>query len=154
MFAHGPVRAGEVVVVWGGMVLTEDDIRSGRARRGGVAAVDEGLYLAGRALEAPDDADFMNHSCDPNVWMLDNVTLAARRNIEPGEELTVDYAMWEADEGWVSRWECLCGSPRCRRWVTGRDWRSRDLQDAYRGHFSPFIEKRIARLGRGERADG
>lgn len=46
-----------------------------------------------------DPTWFINHSCDPNVWMLDEVTLAARRKVQQGDELTGDYAMWEADEG-------------------------------------------------------
>ena len=41
---------------------------------------------------------YTNHSCDPNVWMQDEVTLAARRDIAIGEELTIDYAMIEGDE--------------------------------------------------------
>jgi hypothetical protein len=153
VFATERIGDGEVVVVWGGTIFTEEDVRVGRARRGSVSAVDEGVYLAGRAGDGPDDGDFMNHSCDPSVWMLDEVTLAARRDIEPGEELTADYALWEADEGWVCRWECRCGSSRCRGRVTGQDWRSRELQERYRGHFSPFIERRIDRLSDGERAD-
>jgi hypothetical protein len=146
MLARERIGAGEVVVVWGGALFSEDDVRAGRARRGSVSAVDEGAYLAGRAGEAPDEADFMNHACEPNVWMVDEVTLAARWEVGSGEELTADYAMWEADEAWVSRWVCRCGSVSCRGRVTGRDWRLPELQGKYRGHFSPFIERRIARL--------
>ena len=153
VFATERIGAGEVVVIWGGTVFTEEDVRAGRARRGSVSAIDEGLYLAGRVDEEPDVDDFMNHCCDPSVWMLDEVTLVARWEIDPGEELTADYATWEGNEGWVSRWECACASGRCRGRVTGRDWRSRELQERYRGHFSPFIERRIARLSDGDRAD-
>jgi hypothetical protein len=154
MFARERIGAGEVVVVWGGALFTEDDVRAGSARQGSVSAVDEGVYLAGRIGEAPDEADFLNHSCEPNVWMLDEVTLAARRDIEPDEELTADYAMWEADEAWVARWECRCGTDACRGRVTGRDWRSGELQVRHRGHFSPFIERRIARVAGGGRGHG
>jgi hypothetical protein len=153
VFATEGIGAGEAVVIWGGTVFTEEEVRAGRVRRGSVSAIDEGLYLAGRVDDEPDVDDFTNHSCDPNVWMLDEVTLVARREIEPGEELTADYALWEAEEGWVCRWECRCGSSRCRGRVTGQDWRSRELQERYRGHFSPFIERRIDRLSDGERAD-
>jgi hypothetical protein len=154
MFARARIAAGEVVVVWGGTLFTEDDVRAGRARRGSVSAVDEGVYLAGRAEDGADEADFMNHSCEPNVWMLDEVTLAARRDVAPGEELTADYAMWEGDEAWVSRWACRCGAASCRGRVTGRDWRLPELQERYRGGFSPFIERRIARLAGGGRGHG
>jgi len=41
--------------------------------------------------------------------------------------------------------ECRCGSPLCRGVITGDDWRRTDLQARYRGHFSPFIDARIAR---------
>ena len=93
-----------------------------------------------------DPTWFMNHSCDPNVWMLDEVTLAARRKIQQGEGLTGDYAMWEVDEEEVKPWVCRCGSANCRKTITGRDWRRRDLQEEYGNHFSPFINRRIAAM--------
>ncbi len=96
-----------------------------------------------------DDTYFMNHSCDPSVWMSSAVTLVARRDILPGEELTVDYALFEADEGFVAAWECGCRSPRCRSLITGVDWTNPELQERYQGHFSPLINKRIAGLHQG-----
>ena len=109
--------------------------------------IGEGLYLA--RLLAPGEQDltnFINHSCDPNVWMQDEVTLEARRDSAIGEELTIDYAMFEGSEDWVSPWACRCGSACCRGKFTGQDWRRKDLQERYRDHFSPFINKRIRRL--------
>jgi hypothetical protein len=90
--------------------------------------------------------DFINHSCNPNVWMKDEVTLVARRGIVVGEELTIDYAMIEGTEEWVGPWECRCGSELCRGRYTGNDWRQKELQERYRNHFSPFICERIRRL--------
>jgi uncharacterized protein len=40
--------------------------------------------------------------------------------------------------------DCRCGGTGCRGTVTGADWHRADLQARYRGHFSPFIERRIA----------
>jgi hypothetical protein len=85
---------------------------------------------------------------DYDVWMVDEVTLAARRDIAKDEELTADYALWEEDENYLMPWTCSCGSPLCRGRVTGRDWCLRDLRERHRGHFSPFINDRIARLER------
>src|SRR5205823_12609126 len=85
---------------------------------------------------------FINHSCDSNVWMDDAFTLSARWPVEAGEELTIDYAMLEADVG-AWDFECQCGSPVCRGVVTGDDWRRPELQHRYRGHFSPLINKLI-----------
>jgi hypothetical protein len=92
--------------------------------------------------------EYLNHSCDPNVWLDDEVTLSARRTIAPGEELTSDYALWELNEDHVSPWLCRCGSRLCRGRFTGQDWRSPELQRRYAGHFHPTIEARIAQRGR------
>ena len=128
MFARAPIRQGEVVTVWGGtLLLTEDDIA--------------GL------------TDYINHSCDPNVWMLDEVTLAARRDIPVGEELTIDYCLFEGDEDHAPPWTCRCGTTLCRGRFTGRDWRRADLQERYLGHFSPFIRARIEGGAQRGRAD-
>jgi hypothetical protein len=92
-----------------------------------------------------DLTNYINHSCDPNVWMQDEVTLQARRDIAIGEELTIDYAMFEGNENWIPPWTCRCGSARCREKFTGMDWRREDLQERYQDHFSPFINERIQR---------
>jgi len=55
------------------------------------------------------------------VWLADEHTLVARYYIRAGEELTIDYALFEGDETDVKPWECLCGSPLCRCRITGRD---------------------------------
>jgi uncharacterized protein len=155
-FAREPIGAGEVVTVWGGelfrvaggRLFALDGVGIRKPKPGSEAAVAEDLVLASRA-DAPDHADqFLNHSCEPNVWMRDEVTLAARQDIAVEEELTADYALWEHDEAHVTHWRCACGSVHCRRTITGRDWRLPDLQARYRGHFSPFITERIGRARR------
>lgn len=100
------------------------------------------------SIEERGDGDdyFLNHSCDSNLWMKDAYTLIAKRDVQIGEELTADYAIWEADETFVSKWECRCGSVKCRGRVTGNDWRSSELQERYIDHFTPLLNKRITKL--------
>jgi SET domain-containing protein len=142
MFTRQPVQAGEILIIWGGVIFTEAEIKAGKARPHSIAGIGEGLYLADPA-DAPDSPDyFLNHSCDPNLWMVDEITLAARRDISAGEELTADYAMWENDPDWVLQ-PCTCGSALCRGTITGKDWMSEELQAKYAGHFMPFINQRI-----------
>ena len=119
LFARVPMAKGEVVVVW--------FAGSGYVRKSG-----------------EDPSYFRNHSCDPNTWMKDEVTSTARRNIKANEELTIDYATYIANENRIIIEKCKCGSANCRKRITGRDWRRRDLQEQYRGHFLPIINKRIA----------
>lgn len=87
--------------------------------------------------------DFGNHSCDPNMW-LDVVTssLVARRRIEPGEEITSDYAFWTDSATWSML--CNCGASICRGVIRGKDWQLPDLQAAYAGHWPAHLAERTA----------
>jgi uncharacterized protein len=71
---------------------------------------------------------------------LGQVVLVAMRNIAPGEELTHDWAT--TDDGDYEM-ECRCGSPRCRRIITGKDWMRPELQERYRGWFCWFLQRKI-----------
>ena len=141
-----PHLCGEPLIRWGGTVFTQGELEAGKAE--GTVAIDEHLYLGDPAgawdRERNDVGDFINHSCDGNLWMADEVTLAARRAIVADEELTIDYALFKGDDTSVARFVCHCGSPHCRTRVTGRDWRLPELHERYSGHFSPFLNRRIA----------
>jgi hypothetical protein len=136
LFARRALAEGETVLVLGGTLI--DDAELARLSRHSSLAVGEGINL----LQTDDDpARYGNHSCDPNLWLADEVTLVARRRIEAGEELTVDYATMT-----VAPWqlECRCRAASCRGVVTGDDWRRPDLQERYCGRVSPFIAARIS----------
>jgi hypothetical protein len=137
LFAGRALADGETVLVLGGTLV--DDAELARLPRHSSLAVGEGINL----LQDDDDpARYGNHSCDPNLWLADEVTLVARRRIDAGEELTVDYATMT-----VVAWEmeCRCGAAVCRGVVTGEDWRRPELQERYAARFAPFINARIAR---------
>jgi uncharacterized protein len=58
-------------------------------------------------------AQYINHSCDPNLVtriIKGHIIYMTRRDIEAGEELTVDYRFDKK----VERVECLCGTAKCR----------------------------------------
>jgi SET domain-containing protein len=139
MFALEKINVGEDILTFGGDYIDEAEVKkiSGKL----VMQWDENLFTA--EDRGDDETYFVNHSCDGNTWMKDAFTLTARRDILPGEEVTADYALWEANENYVSKWSCKCGSSKCRGRVTGQDWRRPDLQKMYQGHFSPLINKKI-----------
>jgi hypothetical protein len=77
----------------------------------------------GRVLEPDGPFRYVNHSCDPNCEIFswdevdgditpDRIWLTALRVVQPGEELTIDYA-WEAE----AAIPCGCGSENCRGWI-------------------------------------
>jgi SET domain-containing protein len=59
-------------------------------------------------------AMFINHSCDPNCETDERrgrVFIRALRDIEPGEELTYDYNLYDGEEDDCT---CNCGALACR----------------------------------------
>lgn len=142
-FASEPIEAGETVAVWGGRVITPDELPDLTDReRMHTLQVEEGLYLA--PVGPPEPADFVNHSCEPNAGLRGQITLVAMRRIEPGEEICFDYAM--VDGSPYDEFDCRCGAERCRGRVTGEDWRRPELWERYEGYFSPYLARRIAEL--------
>jgi uncharacterized protein len=147
MFVLEPIQKGEIVCIVGGMVMTDSEFADFQATHSfyNSIQIDDHLHLVEDPEITRDLEDTMNHSCDSSAWMADEVKLVARRDIEAGEEVTVDYALFTTQTNWMLDTRCHCGSPDCRRIITGDDWRREDVQERYRNHFSPFINRRIER---------
>ncbi len=141
--ATEPISAGETVGAFGGTCVGRqafasfDDEHQRRA-----VQLDDDLFLVGGELVEP--VDHIVHSCEPNCGMSGGMLLVALRDIAVGEQLTYDFAMTDGDD--YDAFECRCGSPLCRGSVTGRDWALPELQVRYRGHFSPYLARRISKL--------
>jgi uncharacterized protein len=143
IFTTKDINAGEIVIIWGGSVVSIDDFNNGKGLKHTNVGLDENLFLVADEDYGIDIDDYMNHSCDPNTWLSDEITVVTRRKILIGEELTIDYVMELADEGYVMKIPCNCGSLKCRKRITGLDWNIKSLQEEYLDHFSPFIQRRI-----------
>jgi SET domain-containing protein len=85
---------------------------------------------------------FPNHSCDPNVGWVDDLTLATISEVAPGDELLTDYAMSITDPQWLLR--CHCPSYRCRQMVEGSDWQIPQLQRRYAAWLAPRVQRLVA----------
>jgi uncharacterized protein len=77
LFAQAPIQTGEALVKWGGVVFTRAEILAGKANPETIAVLDHELYLADPVNALLTDEYALNHSCDPNAWMLDAITLVA-----------------------------------------------------------------------------
>ncbi len=145
LFATEPIKKGDLVVVWGGTYVGAKEAKKAGEDGKLVMQWDDNLFSVEDRGEG--SGYFVNHSCEPNLYMQGAYALIAMRDIAKGEELTADYAIWEADEYYVSKWDCNCGSANCRKKLTGKDWKLLELQERYKGHFSPLINNRILRDG-------
>lgn len=110
VFATRRFAAGDEILWLHGRVIGLGEILQASNEQQGYplqVAADPPLYLD----LAGTDAQYLNHSCDPNAAAQDT-TLVALRLIEPGEEIRFDYATTAAGDGWVML--CQCGSQVCR----------------------------------------
>ena len=148
MFAHQSFKKGETICIVGGAMMTESEFEAFQASHSSYNAIqiDEDLHLAEQPEITQTLDGSMNHSCASNVWMEDEVTLIARWEIAIGEEITVDYALFTTQSSWILDNRCQCGSQYCRHTITGDDWKLKEVQERYRDHFSPFINRRIEKL--------
>ncbi|HYC00602.1 MAG TPA: SET domain-containing protein [Candidatus Limnocylindrales bacterium] len=71
----------------------------------------------GSSILCWDHSRFFNHSCNPNCLSAGYDFELAVRDIEPGEELTDDYATLNLTEPF----ECLCGTAACRQRILPDD---------------------------------
>lgn len=99
-FAKAPIAKGEVVAIWGGNYVDKEKAEeASKNPNNRVQQIDCDVFeVFSYENRADDPTYFHNHSCDPNTWMEDEVTLSARYNIKTNQELTIDYAMFEPNE--------------------------------------------------------
>ena len=94
--------------------------------------------------EDPEAWRPINHACDPNTW-LHGLDLVARRPIEAGEEITVDYATFYGTE--MPAFACACGSTACRGTVHAGDG---PAAGRYGTYVSDYVRRRLQRRGETE----
>lgn len=117
VFATTKIRKNTRILEYDGPRLSKEE----------ADAVYEGrndTYLFGvgdgtQVIDGHSMAMFVNHSCDPNCETEEtdgHVWIQAMRNIEPGEELTYDYYLYDGDD----EAPCYCGAKNCRGTMYGQ----------------------------------
>ncbi|MBP7998015.1 MAG: SET domain-containing protein [Chloroflexi bacterium] len=151
IYAQEPLKKGELIVVWGGYMLTGEQFHQlpPHARQHSLQ-VEEDIFQV--PLRPDDPAEMINHSCQPNAGLQGNVSLVALRAIMAGEEICFDYAM--SDGSAYDEFDCGCGTASCRGRVSGNDWQRPELQKRYAGYFSPYLQRRIHQQYQKEHTNG
>lgn len=144
--ARSRIRKDEVIAVWGGHIITQKRFNGlKRAQFRSIAdyatKIADGFYLVSCVKGGLEDDDLFNHSCNPNAGIKGQIMMTAMRDILPGEEITYDYCMTDAD--FDHRFRCSCGAKNCRKVITTRDWERPKLQNRYKGYFSWYVQDKI-----------
>ncbi|TDV11718.1 SET domain-containing protein [Paraburkholderia caballeronis] len=129
VFALQPLAAGERIFEYKGLVTTWNEAARYHSRR-----AEEGhTFLFGRSDGRVIDggrggngARWLNHACVANCEAIEDgnrVFIEAIRDIGPGEELFIDYALEvppKTDQATLDGYRCRCGSKKCRGTMLGR----------------------------------
>jgi len=97
----------------------------------------------------PPDLDFnklsiewyLNHSCEGNCGFNDDGDFVAIRAIGKGEELNYDYALVESNPSFLMH--CTCGSRKCRKVITGNDWKDDEFRFKHREYMHPHLRRLV-----------
>lgn len=121
VFAAVPIATGEKILKFTGPLvqysqLDHDDYH---------LQIGVELYLG----PSGECDDYVNHCCNPNTTLDDDLNLVALRAISPDEEITWDYST-AIDEEDFPGFTCQCGAPNCRKIV--RSFRHLELTDQLR----------------------
>jgi len=129
-FATEPIVRGTRLIEYTGERMTPDEADrrypddEDERHHTYLFAIDDDVVID--AAVGGNEARFINHSCDPNCdAVIDDkrIFIESIRDIEPGEELTYDYA-YVLDERHTPKakrkYPCACGSPRCRGTILAR----------------------------------
>jgi SET domain-containing protein len=145
LFAIEPITKGEIVCVKGGYIFNRQTLNSlpDWYRAAEVPIADDLFIGPLHQEERQGSMIFSNHSCEPNIGVQGQIVFVAMRDISAGEELTHDWSTTDDDDYEL---ECNCGALRCRKIITGQDWRRADLQEKYRGYLSWYLEQKIKTL--------
>lgn len=129
LFIEESCRKGEFVVEYAGVALDRykferSCLRDVSVNRSYIMTLTPNILID--ASERGSLARYVNHSCDPNCvvdrWTVNGVVrlgIFGKRDIEQGEELTIDYG-WRLDKGIVPT-ACYCGSEKCRGTLQVKD---------------------------------
>lgn len=147
LFARDRINKGDIVIDYAGgpgqfISMKKADVLYEDGNDYMIQVDDDRFFVATNSKEL-EEADFINHSCNPNCGIKGHLQIVAMRDIESGEEITFDYAMTESSDYSM---DCKCGAKNCRKTITGNDWKLPILQKRYNGYFSNYIQIKLMNL--------
>lgn len=121
-----PIRKGRFLVEYVGEVIDMDELarRSKKYKREGHTHEYVMSLIHGTVIDSTTKgnwARFINHSCEPNCsaekWLVNGeyrMGLFSKRDLNAGEEITIDYRFETFGTGDSANEKCYCGAPTCR----------------------------------------
>jgi len=138
IFAKRDIEEGKLVAQLGGVLVHTSQVPQYLEQVGNYGPqVHDDWYVSPTSVDEVAQTGAINHSCNPNIGMLDALTFVAMQDIQTGKELTCDYAM----TGLMQGFDCNCQEDACRSVISPEDWKIAELQEKYAGFFSPHRQR-------------
>jgi uncharacterized protein len=131
-------KGGRVGVIHGPVVIVHKFV--GKLAEQSLNWIGIGRYSWINTKESP--FRYINHSCDPNTYIVGKRTVVALKNIQADTEVTMDYSLTEADPDYVVPGGCRCGSQNCRK-VVGPIYSLSKTEFNKKKHLVNFLFQRI-----------
>lgn len=99
VFLMEPVKKGEFIAeLIGSRIHYKSTVQGQSNRYGDWIGIGKDLWI-----DPVDEFQYLNHSCNPNTGLKGSrkLSLHALRDLEAGEEITIDYATTEADPEFI-----------------------------------------------------
>lgn len=141
LVATDNIPRGEIVFVYGGIIVPSSQIQEYWHQAGHVGIqIDNDFFIVPASREELEKEGVINHSCEPNTGLKNQVELITIKDVKAGEEITFDYAICES---LMESFECRCRAQNCRKLITKDDWQSKNLQEKYGAYFSPYLKSKF-----------
>lgn len=125
LFAKKTLAAGETILTFVGEVIDFDKaILKAPQYEGDPLQIGKNLYMN---LEEP--GRFVNHSCEPNAGVRNDVELVALKEINAGDEIYFDYSTTMDEDYWEM--PCGCGNVNCRKMIKDFKYLPHSLKRKY-----------------------
>jgi SET domain-containing protein len=146
LFAKKTIKKDELILIWGGNVIMRKDMKNlPKCIQDNEypCMVYPGFFFGPRHVTDLDQAEMINHSCDPNAGIKGQCVLVARRDIKAGEEITYDYETTDIED---MNFKCNCGSRICRGRIDGGSWKNPSWRKKNKNYLSWYISEKIRKL--------
>ncbi len=121
VYAVRDIKEGDVIGVFGGIVVPEDEISTlTRVVPEDKLNIDHAMYIYPGFIMLHDYENgcdplcFVNHSCEPSAKVVSGIVLVACRDIPTGEEISWNYTETDDVGNWSYEFKCQCGAPSCK----------------------------------------
>jgi S-adenosylmethionine/arginine decarboxylase-like enzyme len=141
IFAQGFIKKGSIIGILTGkfyqkkdLDIIENDLKNF------LIPIDDNLFIGPDNIYEISPLFYINHSCEPNAGIEGDIAIIALRDIEPNEEITIDYATLFFNK---ERMLCQCKSLNCRKSIHGTDILMPELQKKYNNNIANWIKRKL-----------